>query len=286
MSSAFMFGRGVGRILAVLMLAMVQGPANAVTPAEVAPGSGKEYIMGVFPHLPPRDLEDVFGPMAKDLGTHLGRAVVLASSTTFERFSESLDRQQYDIAFIQPFEYVRIADKLGYLPLATRTERLNGIIVTLKDGPLKSASDLKGKRLALPPNSAAVSQLILHYLREKGLQPEKDMAITHHRSHVSCMQQVVIGEADACGTAAPSLRFFQNKMQMELKTIASTRDIPSSLFVVHPRVPKKDREQLRNRIISWSNTEEGKNILARGELTPFKRVENSDYDVVRALIIK
>jgi phosphonate transport system substrate-binding protein len=271
------------RVFAVLLFSLALRPAIAVTPSDAAPAPGKEYVMGVFPHLPPRDLEDVFGPMAKDFGEHLGHPVVLASSTTFERFSESLDSQKFDIAFVQPFDYIRIAEKYGYLPLATRTERLNGIIVTPKDGPLKSVSGLKGKHIALPPSSAAVSQLILLHLRERGLQPDKDLTVTYHRSHVSCMQQVVIGEADACGTAAPSLRFFQNKMQVDLKVIASTRDIPSSLFVIHPRVPKKERERLRNRIISWSNTDEGKTILARGELTPFMHVDDNDYDVVRRL---
>jgi phosphonate transport system substrate-binding protein len=243
----------------------------------------KEYLMGVFPHLPPRDLENVFGPMAKDFSGHLGKDVVLATSTTYERFSELLDDQKFDIAFVQPFEYVRIADRFGYLPLATRTEKLNGLVVTLADSPIKTIKDLKGKRIALPPESAAVSILIRNHLRAHGLVPDKDVTMTHHRSHVSCMQKVVIGEADACGTAAPSVRFFENKMQLHLKTITTSREIPSSLFVVHPRVPASQRAQLRDRIISWSNTEEGMAILNRGALTPFVATADADYNVVREL---
>lgn len=264
--------------VAVLMLLPALSVAGDKTPAPP-----DEYVMGVFPHLPPRDLEEVFGPMARDLSSHVGRRMVLASSTTFERFSESLNKGQFDVAFVQPFEYVRIAEKYGYLPLATRTERLHGIVVVAKDSPLKSLADLKGKRLALPPESAAVSQLILRHARQKGILSGRDITVTHHRSHVSCMQQVVIGEADACGTAAPSVRFFQNKMNVELMTIVTTRDIPSSLFVAHPRVPEQVRELLRERIINWSNTEEGKKILARGELTPFMHVTDRDYDAVREL---
>jgi phosphonate transport system substrate-binding protein len=270
-----------GKAVAVVFLALAfLWPAAQA--AEGAPAAG-EYMFGVFPHLPPRDLEEVFGPMAQDLSSHVGRRMVLASSTTFERFSESLDKGQYDVAFVQPFEYVRIAERYGYVPLATRTERLNGIVVVAKDSPMKSLADLKGKRLALPPESAAVSQLILRQVRQGGIHPGRDVAVTHHRSHVSCMQQVVIGEADACGTAAPSVRFFQNKMNVELKTIVTTRDIPSSLFVAHPRVPEKVRASIRERIVNWSNTDEGKKILKRGELTPFKYATDVEYDVVREL---
>ncbi len=260
----------------------VTSPVQAETPSAAEAGKG-EYAMGIFPHLPPRAIEEVFGPMALDLSAHIGRTVVLASSTTFERFSEGLDRQQYDIAFVQPFEYIKIADKYGYLPLATRTESLSGLVVTTKDSPLKTLADLKGKRISLPPESAAISQLVRRHLIANGLVPGRDVALAHFRSHVSCMQQVMIGEADACGTAAPSVRFFQNKMQVELKVIATTREIPSSLFVAHPRVPKKEREQLRDRIVSWSNTPEGRAFLARGELTPFRRVTDAEYNVVREI---
>jgi phosphonate transport system substrate-binding protein len=257
-------------------------PLTGAWAADAKPPVG-EYTFGVFPHLPPRDLEDVYGPMAEDLSRTVGRRLVLASSTTFERFSESLDKGQFDVAFVQPFEYIRIADTLGYLPLATRTETLSGIVVVAKDSPLKSQAELKGKRLALPPESAAVTQLIVRHLQKGGIQPGRDIKITHHRSHVSCMQQVVIGEADACGTAAPAMRFFQNKMNVELKTILKTRDIPHSLFVAHPRVHEKNRLALRDRIINWSNTNAGKKILSRGELTPFRLVADREYDVVREL---
>jgi ABC-type phosphate/phosphonate transport system substrate-binding protein len=48
-------------------------------------------------------------------------------------------------------------------------------------------------------------------------------------------------------------------------------------------VPEQDRERMRSRIINWSNTEEGKKILKRGELTPFQPVTDRDYDGVRQM---
>ncbi len=243
----------------------------------------REYVMGVFPHLPPRELEEVFAPMAKDLGAEIGRRIILASSTTYERFADNLQQQKFDIAFVQPFDYVRAADALGYRPLATRTEKLSAIVVVKPDSPVTSLSDLKGKRIAIPPESAAVSVLLINHLRSSGLVPGRDVTLSHHRSHVSCLQKVMIGEAEACGTAAPALRFFQNKMHVELKVIARTREIPHTLFAVHPRVPEDVRQRLRARIVGWGETDEGKEILGRGELTPFVVTRDADYDVVREL---
>lgn len=241
----------------------------------------KEYTMGVFPHLPPRQLEKVFAPMAKDLGNVINRHIVLRTNTTYKKFAYNLDNEKFDIAFIQPFDYIRVADKLGYLPLATRKEKLTSILVVKADSPVKSIANIKGKRIAFPPPIAAVSRLMKSYLKKNKILPAKDVAISYHRSHVSCMQQVLIGEADACGTAAPALRFFQHKMKVKLKVIAETDPIPHTLFAIHPRIPEYEREIIRERMVNWAKTKSGRKLLDAGKLSSFIPVENSAYDIVR-----
>lgn len=251
--------------------------------AGAEPQIGSEYIMGVFPHLPPRELEKVFSPIADDLGKAIDRKVVLRTNTTFERFRDNLDAQLYDIAFVQPFDYVRAADRYGYQPLATRTQRLATIVVVSEDSALTDLEDLRGKRLALPPEDAAVSHLLRAHLRGQGLSPGEDIELSHHRSHVSCMQQVLIGEAAACGTAAPARRYFERKMDVRLRVIETTHAIPHSLFTIHPRVPEKERELIQQRILSWANSETGRELLARGRLKPFVAVSDGQYDIVRKM---
>ncbi|MDH5181426.1 MAG: phosphate/phosphite/phosphonate ABC transporter substrate-binding protein [Gammaproteobacteria bacterium] len=243
-----------------------------------------EYLLGVFPHLPPRDLEKVFSPMAADLGKVINKRVMLRSSTTYEKFMDNLDKETFDIAFVQPFDYIRIADKFGYIPLATRKQKLSTVLVTKPDSNLNTVQDLKGKTIALPPKVAAVSLLLNSYLHEHNLVPGKDIRLTYHRSHLSCMQQILIGEADACGTAAPALRFFQHKMNVTLKIIAETQKIPHTLFVIHPRVPESERKKIRSRILEWGNDESGKKMLSRGRLQPFMEISDKDYDIVRKLV--
>jgi len=247
------------------------------------PDTGSPYIMGVFPHLPPRQLEKVFSPMASDLGSAINQKIVLRTNTTFERFSQSLDTQIFDIAFVQPFDYVRIADKYGYRPLAARSEELAAILVVKEDSPLNKLQDLRGMKIAMPPAVAAVSYLIRDLLLENGMDPDTDVTLSNHRSHMSCMQQVLIREADACGTAAPPLRFFQHRMKVKMKIVATSREIPHALFVIHPRVPDEKKQAIRQRIISWSDTIEGKQLLERGRLKPFVQVSDSSYDVIRKM---
>lgn len=243
----------------------------------------RTYVLGVFPHLPPRDLEKVFAPMAADLAEAIGGKVELRTSGSYDKFAANLMNQEYDIAFVQPFDYVKVADKFKYRPLATRTENLSVIVVTKTDSPLNSVQDLRNKKVALPPKIAAVSMLFRDLAKSNGIHPDRDMNLLYTRSHLSCMQQVLIKEVVACGTAAPARRFFQGKFNIELKVIGESKKIPHTLWSIHPRVPKEIRDLIRERILNWGNTRSGQELLARGKLTPFVPTSDGDYNIVRKM---
>jgi phosphonate transport system substrate-binding protein len=269
-------------IILILVLstvaALLLAPANAVAAEQPA----AELTLAVFPHLPPRELEKVYAPIAARFANSLGKKVHFRSSSSYKKFMQKLDEEQPDIVFVQPFDYVRIADRYGYLPLATRDEPLATIVVVPEDSRLTTLASLKGKKIALPPSVAAVSLLLEAALRENGMVPGVDVQLSHRRSHVSCMQQVVIGAADACGTAAPALRFFTHKMNTKLKVIAQTSSIPHTLFAVHPRVPAAEREKILQAILTLGDSEQGRALLKRGKLKPFVPINDGDYDGVRA----
>ncbi|MBW6476150.1 MAG: phosphate/phosphite/phosphonate ABC transporter substrate-binding protein [Chromatiales bacterium] len=270
----------MSRIAAVITMAcLCLGNSATADQLRAAP----EYVLGVFPHLAPRDIEEVYAPIAHDLSQQVGKPVILASSTSFERFSNNLDLQMYDIAMVQPFDYIRIADQFGYIPLATREEKLSAVLVVRDDSTVEGFKDLRGRHLAMPDETAAVTLLALARLRELGLSSGLDVHITYHRSHISCMQQVMIKEADACASAAPAVRFFERRMNVSLKAVDTSQEIPHTLFAIHPRVPAEHRELIRSRILAWPDSDSGKAILSRGQLTPFIAIRDKDYDIVRSM---
>ena len=151
------------RIAVVLCFALISASAQE-NPEPLRP-----YVFGVFPYLPPLELESVFAPIAADFKRVLGRDVQFVSKTSYESFSRNLlDEQTYDIAFVQPFDYVLAADHSGYLPLAARPEKLYALLVTTENSPIRSIADLKGKRISLPPRDAAISRLIRVYFPSQG----------------------------------------------------------------------------------------------------------------------
>jgi len=262
----------------VISLLVLAGPSTPVYAAKTKDA----YEMGVFPFLSAREVEKIFAPMAAAFSEVLGKPVIFKTASSYQNFMERLGNQQYDIAFVQPFDYINAADKNGYRPLATRDESLTAIVVT-KDPEKLNIKNLKGKVISLPPKVAAVSILVKRYLIEHGYKPGVDVKIQHFGTHVSCMQQVLIGTADGCGTAFASSRFFNKKMKVDLKVAFETQGIPHTLFIAHPNVPQEEKDKLTETILSWAESEKGKEILSRGRMKPFKKISDKDYDIVREI---
>ena len=259
----------------VAVLCFAKGiSAHAQDPIE----SPRPYIFGVFPYMPPLELESLFAPIAADFTRVLGREVQFVSKTSYETFSKKLlDEQAYDIVFVQPFDYVNAADRSGYLPLAARPEKLYALIVTLENSPIRSVADLKGKRISLPPRDAAISRLIRAYLRKHGLVSGKNVEYVYLRSHSSCLQHVLSGLIDACGTTPSAMHHLKSLSRESFRGIAETDAIPPALFAVHSRVPEMDRKLLFSAISAWPKSSAGHDI----QLSGFAAISDSDYDVVR-----
>ncbi|MDH5377332.1 MAG: phosphate/phosphite/phosphonate ABC transporter substrate-binding protein [Gammaproteobacteria bacterium] len=260
-------------VLSLLLLAF-SNPADS---------EERVYTLGVFPHLPPKELEKVFSPIAADLAKSTGKKFKLRSNTTFDKFSDSLGKKVFDVAFLQPFDYISVSGDDGYQAVATRTEPLSAVLVTLEEKPYSKLDELKGMRIAFPPETSAVRHLFQSHIESSGYQFKSDFSVNYHRSHLSCMQQVVIGDAEACVSAAPMVRFFEHKMKRKMKVIAESKKIPHALFAIHSRVPEKDKAAIKRAILSWGTTEEGKRLLTRGRLNPFKEIDDTAYDVIRKM---
>lgn len=251
------------------------------TATEEVNASQSAYRFGVFPYLPSTQLEDLYAPIGTDFGRILERTTQFRTSSTFATFAEKLKNQVYDIAFVQPFFYATIAADAGYRPLARVDGALSALIVVPQDSPLHSLQDLKGKTLALPPVQAAVSHLAKIALLEGGLNPERDVTLNHVPSHTACLHQLVAGTAHACVTASSPLRIFQDQKQVRFRTLVQTPTIPSSLFVVHSRVPVHHRTKLKQTILSWHQSETGRELLEQTRFNQFVATSDEEYNVVR-----
>lgn len=254
-------------------------PAGLSSAAEAGAANG--YRLGVFPYLPALTIDRIFGPIATSFAAALGRPVYLKTKSTFESFASELERAAYDIIFVHPFFYVGAADRQGYLPLARLEGKLSALVLVRAEQPWQNWADLAGKTISAPPALATVSELTRMALLDAGLIPGSDVMLQHQRTKVSCLQAVLVGSADACVLPRFVLPQISRIGEGQLRIMVESRSVNHLVFAVHPRFPEKEREELRSLILSWPNTEQGRDILAVGPWPPFVAATDADYDDVR-----
>jgi len=276
--------------LAVGLCAIPSSPAQMVAAkagnGPTAASSETGYRLGVFPFLPPLSLDRTFAPIVQDLSVGMGSEVHLRTKPDFDQFRSEIAAGGYDFVFLHPFFYTEAADRYGYIPLARLQDPLKVVILSKPDSGIASLKDLKGTKLALPPKLAAVSKLMAVELSDVGLRPSVDLVVRHYASKMSCIHAVNVGDVDACGLPEFVLSSLSAEHLSKLQVACESRPIPAVIFAAHPRLTKDKRDRFRNRIVSWTETPEGREILADLNWSGFVEAEDRDYDEVRRYELK
>jgi phosphonate transport system substrate-binding protein len=259
----------------IILILFVCSPAYAID-------SDAPYIFGVFPHLPKHKLFKMYNQVAKDFATHLNKKIRIKTKSSFETFESSLRLEEFDIALIQPFDYPEAHDKYNYLPLAKRSDKLAAILIVQKESPYQSLKDLKNHVIANPAKSAAVSRLTDRTMIKQSFDPQNDFKRIYKSNHFSCMQSVLVGNSDACGTSYRALLHYEDvNMKDRFRVINTSDKVPHVLYIVHKRIPKEDREKLLKIILNWPNSPEGRQILKISRMVNFEKAIDKDYDILR-----
>jgi phosphonate transport system substrate-binding protein len=257
--------------------------AEAASP----PSPAKEYSFGVFPFLAPSTLEGAFAPIAEELAVALNRPVHFQATASFAKFRENLEMQEYDIAHVQPFDYVTVAAPAGYLPLVVRAQTLSAVFVVTAEIFLKDARDLSGRKIGLPPQTAAVTYLAKVALQQEGIELD-DVRFRYFSTHQACMQAALIGDVDSGAVGPTAFRLFEARSGRPFRVVLTSPEIKQTLFVVHERVAEADRELILRTLLETrlSGMEPGirAHIFETNKTDKdvyFLPVTDQDYDIVR-----
>ena len=241
------------------------------------------YELGIFPHLSKSHLQRTYDAIGKNLSKNVDRNIHFDVNESITNFYRHLRNEYYDIILVQPFEYIVLAEKYGYTPLASLKAPLKALIVTKKGGAIQNIQNLLGRKLVLPPDSTAISYLTKKLLHDFGFNLDKDILISHEKTHIACLQKLLLGFTDACATFPAALNFFERKMEVKFQVISQTLEIPHTLFAIHPRVNSNHKKVFSESLVNWSNTPEGKAMLTSDWLMPLRHITNKEYDIVRKI---
>lgn len=277
----FLFSKKLRLLSVVALLVVPPAMSQGSEQATVVNNQDQACTMGVFPFISAQRLEKVFAAIAAELSEAMECSLRFRSASTFESFMTKLGNGEFDVAYIQPFDYVQIARPQGYIPLVARNEDLNAVVVTLKNSDVQNIKDLRGKTIALPPSVAAVSYIALEMLEKAGLHVPADVAVLYSKNHGSCMHKVIIGNIDACVTSLGTLRLLEARHHRKLKVIAQSEAFPNTLFVVRGDVSDKKFLALQNKMLHLELGDQFQQFFNRGEKNIFRITDDSEYDIVR-----
>jgi phosphonate transport system substrate-binding protein len=102
--------------------------------------------------------------------------------SSYPALVDALVAGHIDIAWNTPLAYLQARERLGgqCLVLGMRDSDVNftTVFITRTDSPIHSLNDLKGKRFALASRDSSHAAILpVHFLREGGLDPEKDLKL-------------------------------------------------------------------------------------------------------------
>ena len=240
------------------------------------------YRFGVFPFMPMAALIKYYNAVSMDFTQIVNKRVIAQSRPTFKLFSEEIEKETYDIIFIQPFDYPK-AYRHGYRPLARRSDNLDAIIVTKIDSNIKSIKDLTGKIIANPPMESAISLVIRKELKKAGINGD-NIEMIYTGNHFACMQMVLVGKADACSTTSPVLQRWETTelKTKKLQVIHQASGVPHALYMAHQRMPDSHQQKFKQAILSWNERPQGRMILKTFAVSSFVEAKDEEYDIIRS----
>jgi len=109
--------------------------------------------------------------------------------SSYPALVDALVAGHIDIAWNTPLAYLQAKERLGgqCLVLGMRDSDVGftSVFIGRTDAPIHSLSDLKGKRFALGSRDSSHAAILpVHFLREAGLDPEKDLKVVRFETDI------------------------------------------------------------------------------------------------------
>ena len=275
--------RSFRQLTAILVFAVLL--ATASTRATAA----DTLILAVHPYLPAKELIGRFTPLANYLSKEIGSPVSVRIGHDYQEHIEFVGNDQADIAYLGPAAYVKVVTAYGKKPLLTRLEingkpQFLGHIIVRTESPIRTLTDLKGKRFAFGDRDSTMSHLVAQYMLEQaGVTMDR---LADHKflgSHSNVALGVLTGDFDA---GAVKNEVYVKYQPQGLRSLADTPYFSEHLFVTRSTLSSGMVARIRQAMLALDNAPDGERILRaiNPQATALVTVADSDYNNLRQIL--
>lgn len=286
----------VACVAALTAILIAGGCARAGGGAD-ASGEGETtspFRVGLIPNIAPEEQRAKYEPFGTYLEQKLGRPVELFVATNYAGVVQAFVSGKLEMAYFGGLTYVQAEQQTAIEPIVTEvdaetgTEKYFSLIVTAKDGPVRTLADLKGKTFAFgDPSSTSGSLYPRIMLVEAGFKNDSAKLdslppleqVIFSGGHDATAESVVSGKVDAGGLEGRVL----SRLIKEGKVPADAlRVVKKTLVQGYPWCVRADLgAEPKNQVIQAFLDIEDKDLLDLMRAERYVEVSADDYDDVR-----
>ena len=280
------------KLLAILCLAVF---VFGCTSFKASDNTQKEDIkvirMGLIPADDADEMLRDYAPIQAYLSEKLGVPVEIQVTSDYTAAIEAMRAKHIDMAWFGPFSYVIAANVAGAEAIVNGISKETGsatyksIIVANANSGIKTIDDLKGKSFAfVDPASTSGNLITRKMLIEEGIDPDKDFSTSYFAgTHNAVEYAVANGKVDAGADSDNSYSRMVKAGEIDPKVniiIYESDPIPGSPIVVRKDLPVELKLKIQQALIDMDEQTIHK-VDGWGSISSYKKVSDSDYDVIR-----
>ena len=249
------------------------------------------FTLAIVPELDAIDQENRYAAIAQRIADTLGVRSRLLHLRSYRQVLTEFSEGRVDAAFVGSLMYGKLRRRMNVVPIARPesggVSHYRGVIVVRRESGLRTFDDLKGKRLALVPDTSA-GDLYPRVLVDAagGSWPGFFSALVKAPSHRSAIRMLLSGAVDAAAVKDLVLKREQassGAARKELVTLSASDPFPENAFVVAAGIGDADRSRLRSMLLSLDRGKRGREALRKLGADRMIPTSDKDYAAVYAL---
>ncbi|MCM2265375.1 MAG: phosphate/phosphite/phosphonate ABC transporter substrate-binding protein [Desulfuromonadales bacterium] len=233
-----------------------------------------------------------YEPLLAQLSRELRVDIEIKMLPRYGNIIDKFHELNLDGAFLGSFTGTLAIEKLGVEPLVRPqyddgTSTYYGMIFVRKASGLRTANDLRNKRLVLVDKATTAGYLLpLAYFKSLGIVDYKTWFKEYYfcGNHEDAIRDVLSGEADI--GAAKNTIFYQvakadHRVLKELEILAVSPHVPANSLIVRRELPDNLKQALKQQLLTMHQGEKGRQLLADMQIVRFIETSVQDYQPVR-----
>ncbi len=251
-------------LLGVLFVCLSLGPSAA---------RAVVVTMGVAPQRSPLVLARVWAPLLRAIGRVAHCRMRFATARSLPTFQRRMSHSDYDLAYLDPYQYYIAHRDAGYQVLVRDTGHLRGILFVNRASRIRTLRGLDDHMLAFPaPDALAASLLPQTVLQARGIR----FRAAYLGSQGAVYRSVAVGLYVA-GAGVAGLPGFSRAVRARLRILWTGPSLPPHPLVYSPVLPPALVARLRKAFLALSRGGRGRTLLARIDVRRFVPVSPGNY---------